>query len=233
MDHHYAPVFAAEPTADRELPVAHASWWSRLTFLWLNPIFQLGYTRPLTFSDLFDLEPDLRVKPNVESFVPLWETEVERASNAHVKPSLLKALIRFLGPRYLWVGVRQWIWCIVAVVQPLIVKAMVNFVTMYGSRDDEDSGDLPPLWVGFAFSFLSLILSMLGTLCYYHGSKTAIRYGIMVRALLTDAIYRKGLQMPQHGNQVQLSSYVCLMSCPTMFQFVLNGRSLAMGRSST
>lgn len=38
------------------IPLAHASFWSRLTFRWVSPLIRTGFRRPLQPTDLWKMD---------------------------------------------------------------------------------------------------------------------------------------------------------------------------------
>ncbi|OUM63265.1 hypothetical protein PIROE2DRAFT_43511 [Piromyces sp. E2] len=90
----YIPI----PNEPSPSPYTHASLFSKITYSWENPIFQVGYNRPLEKNDLYMLDPTFTEEYNEERYYKCWE-EVKIKNNG--KGSVLKTLIKVFGPKWI------------------------------------------------------------------------------------------------------------------------------------
>ena len=78
-------------------PEAEASFLSRLTFSWMNPLFKFAHKNELEQEDIFDLRALFRAHENSESFEDVWDHEKKHFEGK--TPSLTRALVK----SYFWV----------------------------------------------------------------------------------------------------------------------------------
>src|SRR5262245_26884385 len=116
-------------------PILTASWWSRLTFSWLNTLIRVGGQRPLDIHDLYEVEPALDVHNTAQDFEAAWQAELHRAHKGSRKPSLVRAFTRLFGLRCLGVLVQQCFWAAALVVQPLLMRRILRFVADADHRE--------------------------------------------------------------------------------------------------
>ena len=84
-------------------PETVASLYSRLTFSWMNPLFNIGYRRQLQEDDVWEMAPEHKARILREKLGVCWEDEKRKARIKSRKPSLLRAIARFALPTY-WFG---------------------------------------------------------------------------------------------------------------------------------
>lgn len=77
------------------------SWWSSLTFSWVNPLLETGIQRQLQQEDLLTVPPDLAPKLCCGQLWRCWDQERKCHSN---NPSLLWAIFNAYGRVYLFLG---------------------------------------------------------------------------------------------------------------------------------
>ena len=73
---------ASTPTAKIYNEEATASFWSRVTFSWISPILQLGATRALEQSDLYELQTRDGTQYQVNKLSNAWAAEVSARARA-------------------------------------------------------------------------------------------------------------------------------------------------------
>lgn len=77
------------------------SWWSSLTFSWVNPLLQTGVQRQLEQADLLVVPPDLAPQLCCGRLWRCWEQECRRDRGG---PSLLWAVFNAYGRLYMLLG---------------------------------------------------------------------------------------------------------------------------------
>lgn len=78
------------------------SWWSSLTFSWVNPLLQTGVLRQLEQADLLVVPPDLAPKLCCGRLWRCWKQECGRNRSS---PSLLWAVFNAYGRKYIFLGI--------------------------------------------------------------------------------------------------------------------------------
>jgi len=66
------------PETPKPSPYPKANFFSKITYSWENPIFSVGYKRPLEKNDLFLLPPKLQEDYNEVRFYSHWDKEVAK-----------------------------------------------------------------------------------------------------------------------------------------------------------
>ncbi|XP_071043193.1 multidrug resistance-associated protein 1 isoform X2 [Parasteatoda tepidariorum] len=74
-----------EKTSERESPEEKASFWSQITFFWFNPMAALGYRKPLTADDMWDLPEENTSKYLQAEFDKYWLPLVNKVLNHQKK----------------------------------------------------------------------------------------------------------------------------------------------------
>lgn len=78
------------------------SWWSSLTFSWVNPLLQTGVQRQLEQADLLVVPPELAPQLCCGRLWRCWEQECARDKRSG--PSLLWAVFNAYGRMYMFLG---------------------------------------------------------------------------------------------------------------------------------
>jgi hypothetical protein len=81
-------------------PEEDAGILSRLTFWWMNSLMMLGYEKPLTEDDLWDINEEDKSGVLSDKFQKHWQQELESG-----KPSLIRAFFRAFGLPFLVGGI--------------------------------------------------------------------------------------------------------------------------------
>ncbi len=78
------------------------SWWSSLTFGWVDPLMRTGVQRQLEQSDLLPVPEDLAPELCCGQLWQCWQEECTRHSQ---NPLLLRAIFCAYGLQYVLIGV--------------------------------------------------------------------------------------------------------------------------------
>jgi hypothetical protein len=103
-----------------------ASWFGRLTWGWLNPLMELGSSRPLNFDDVATaLRPEMHAPPIAAAFDAAWAHEL--ASNP-ASPSLVAVFKTLHGRSYALALCMIFLFDICLFVNPLLMRDIIAFV---------------------------------------------------------------------------------------------------------
>ncbi|XP_046387603.1 ATP-binding cassette sub-family C member 10 [Ischnura elegans] len=177
-----------------------SSFFSKLTFHWVNPLMRKGFEGKLNCSDdLYDLP--LCMSSAVVSYelnqALLGQQQVDsndspnRAStselpNVAYRPSnvsLIRALHKCFGWQFYGIGVLKFIANCANFFGPLLLNALVNFIE---SRKE-------PLYYGYIYAFGLLAVTMIAALCNAHFNYFMAEVSLKIRAAVISTIYRKTL----------------------------------------
>ncbi|CAG8560171.1 5953_t:CDS:2, partial [Gigaspora rosea] len=174
-----------------ELPETKANLFSKLIFWWLNYLMSLGYKRPLEKDDLYVLNDERSAKFVTDKFEAEWQKEIEKIALGK-KPSLIKALYRALWAKLCLTVIVRFVSDILAVISPLILKLILNFVSdaYFANLNNEIQ---PPTYFGYvlivAMFLIEMGAAMSLSLYLYYARET----GFLSRTILISTIYRKAL----------------------------------------
>ncbi|CAG8496995.1 12244_t:CDS:2 [Dentiscutata heterogama] len=151
----------------------------------------LGYKRPLEKEDLYMLNDARTSKILTDKFEVEWKKETQKVSLGK-KPSLVKALYRVLGTKFFLAGVCRIVSDVIAVLSPLILKLILNFVTE-AYTSNFVNGSQPPAYVGYLLAVSMFLMQMCVTILQNLYFYFAMETGVLSRSILITAIYRKAL----------------------------------------
>ncbi|ORX52502.1 hypothetical protein BCR36DRAFT_324258 [Piromyces finnis] len=170
-------------------PYTKASWLSRITYWWANPIFITGYNRPLQDNDLYLLDPKFEEKKLADNFYKEWDKElIKRKDN----PSILKTFIRVFGPKWIPSGILKFFSDCCNLTSPIILELLLNFVS---NNTNE------PAYKGWIYAVVLFVLQILATIFINTYFELVMEVGLSVRATIIGIIYRKMLKLSQNAKQ--------------------------------
>ncbi|MBA0840428.1 hypothetical protein Goarm_003012, partial [Gossypium armourianum] len=89
----YEPLFASK-AKKAQVGIGRASFLSKLTFSWINPLFSLGHSKLLTLEDIPSLVDEDKASLAYERFAQAWESLVIGNSLSNSKNLVLRALAK-------------------------------------------------------------------------------------------------------------------------------------------
>lgn len=168
-----------EDDPDEGLPLGiakeNSSIFSRLLFLWVNPLIRKGACGYLTSTDsLFDLPHSISTQSVSASF----------STNRH---SLLRSLhIRF-GLQFYSIGLLKLVSDCCGFAGPILLNLLVSFI------EDESPEDNP--YQGYAYVGAMFLTVFLGALANSHFNMSMAEVNLKIRAALITTIYRKTINL--------------------------------------
>ncbi|KAG0069645.1 hypothetical protein BGZ89_002459 [Linnemannia elongata] len=207
-------------------PEETANLLYRLTFTWVQPLMSIGSTRPLEKEDIWEMIERRRADYVSAIFRQEWAKEVAKheaslskeknkdvdlnnASSSELKkknkknkeyrPKLWKALNRTFLYQFWSAGVLKVIGDALQVFQPLVIKAILNFVT--NSLRNRELGQAPPLWHGILMSIGLYLMGIFASIALHQFWQRSTSTGVGIRTALITTIYRKGLLLSSKAKQ--------------------------------
>ncbi|KAK5808060.1 P-loop containing nucleoside triphosphate hydrolase protein [Linnemannia elongata] len=207
-------------------PEETANFFYRLTFTWVQPLMSIGSTRPLEKEDIWEMIERRRADYVSAIFRQEWAKEVAKheaslskeknkdvdlnnASSSELKkknkknkeyrPKLWKALNRTFLYQFWSAGVLKVIGDALQVFQPLVIKAILNFVT--NSLRNRELGQAPPLWHGILMSIGLYLMGIFASIALHQFWQRSTSTGVGIRTALITTIYRKGLLLSSKAKQ--------------------------------
>ncbi|CAJ2677615.1 unnamed protein product [Trifolium pratense] len=171
-----------------------AGLWSKLTFRWLNPIFEIGRIQKLEHVHV----PSVPQSETAASASSMLEESIRKQKLQG--GSLTKAIVHSVWKSLALNAVLAGVNTIASYIGPLLISNFVNFLL----SNDDNSNIKYGMILAFIF-FLSKTVESLSQRQWYFGAQ---RIGIQVRAALMALVYSKSLTIkcggPTHGKIINL-----------------------------
>ncbi|XP_047432401.1 ATP-binding cassette sub-family C member 4-like [Mugil cephalus] len=170
-------------------PAASANIVSKIFFWWLNPLFSVGYKRPLEEDDMYEVLAEDRSETLGHDLLSYWDREVRKARKEMRKPALAKAIFKCYYKGYAVLGLFTLLEEVIKVVQPVFLGKMILYFETY---DPDDTRALHET-LGYAagLCFCTMGLAVLHHLYFYHVQ----RAGMKIRVAMCHMIYNKALRL--------------------------------------
>ncbi|ORX52518.1 P-loop containing nucleoside triphosphate hydrolase protein [Piromyces finnis] len=178
------------PEQPQQSPYEKANFFSKLTFSWENPIFYVGYNRPLEKNDLYLLPNNLQENYNEKKFYSHWNKAIEKDGQANVT----RTLIKVYGPKWFPAGIFKLLSDICNLISPVILELLLNHLDNKNARNNET-------YKGWIYIVLIFVLQILATLFINTYFKNTMEVGLSVRATIIGIIYRKTLKLSNKAKQ--------------------------------
>ncbi|KAI8342382.1 multi drug resistance-associated protein MRP [Chlamydoabsidia padenii] len=173
-----------------DCPEETSNIFSRLTFEWMTPLMRLGYEKPLTMDDLWDLKHDDQSAIIGEKFEKYWDLEMRKKN-----PSLLRALVYALGGPFFLAALFKALQDVLQFTQPLLLRELMLWVTSYTTDSPE------PAYRGIMIAVGMFVTAVSQTMFLHQYFHRCFMTGMRLRAALVTAIYRKTLLLSNASRQ--------------------------------
>lgn len=169
----------------------HASFLSRLTFSWVNPLLKLGSSKALDLEDIPSLGSEDEANVAYQKFSDALESLLrEKSSSSTSRNLVLRAMARVYMKENVWIIICAFLKTIAAIVSPL-TYAFVN----YSNSDDEG---LSEGFIIVGYLVLTKVVESLSQRQWYFDSR---RSGMRMRSALMVSVYQKQLKLSSLGRK--------------------------------
>ncbi|KAF6164724.1 hypothetical protein GIB67_040976 [Kingdonia uniflora] len=169
----------------------NSSFFSQLTFSWLNTLLSLGYSKPLSLEDVPSLVSEDESLTAYQSFSHAWDLGRSSVSFNNTKNSSFWALAKVYSKDMIIVGIYAFIRSLCVVLSPLLLYAFVR----YSSRLDGSLSE------GFTLVGCLVVIKVFESLSQRHCNFKAKRSGMKMRSALMVAIFKKQLKLSSLGRR--------------------------------
>ncbi|XP_004305814.1 PREDICTED: ABC transporter C family member 8-like [Fragaria vesca subsp. vesca] len=170
----------------------HASFLSRLTFSWVNPLLKLGSSKALDLEDIPSLGSEDEANVAYQKFSDALESLLrEKSSSSTSRNLVLRAMARVYMKENVWIIICAFLRTIAVIVSPLILYAFVN----YSNSDDES---LSEGFIIVGYLVLTKVVESLSQRQWYFDSR---RSGMRMRSALMVSVYQKQLKLSSLGRK--------------------------------
>jgi len=115
------------PDEPKENPYVKASLLSKITYSWENPIFKVGFNRPLQKNDLYLLHPRFKEEYNEKRFYTHWN---EMKLTQDDKGNVYKALWKVFGLEYSIAGIHKFVSDMANLLSPVVLEMLLVSMIM-------------------------------------------------------------------------------------------------------
>ncbi|XP_028787012.1 ABC transporter C family member 14 [Neltuma alba] len=183
---------SAEPLCQRLLteenlsPYAYASLFSKMVWLWMNPLLQKGYKSPLKLDDVPSLPPEFRAEKMSELFATNWPKPEESC-----KHPVGITLVRCFWKQVVFTGGLAVIRLAVSFVGPVLIQKFVDYTSLKGS----------PASHGLGLVLILLLAKSVEVLSTHQFNFHSQKLGMLIRSSLITSLYKKGLRLSSSARQ--------------------------------
>ncbi|EDV20621.1 uncharacterized protein TRIADDRAFT_31533, partial [Trichoplax adhaerens] len=192
-------------------PEIQATFLSKLTYWWINKLIINGYKRPLTGSDVWQIQDSLSSKQVGPTFDSEWKQELRNKKFLYVlvtfkievrffsdtipedikihssrEPLLALALVRSFGSQYLIASLLKLLATGIAFIYPQLLRYNIPFISSDLSR---------PAWVGYALAGLLFLTTIIRSFVINQMHQIALIVGIKIKTAIIWSLYRKTLKL--------------------------------------
>ncbi|CAB4272419.1 unnamed protein product [Prunus armeniaca] len=169
----------------------HASFLSKLTFSWINPLLNLGSSKTLALEDIPSLVSEDEANLAYHKFAHAWDSLSREKSSSSTGNLALRAIAKVYMKENIWIAFCAFLRTISVVVSPLILYAFVNY-----SNSDKES-----LSEGITIVGCLILTKLVECLSQRHWFFDSRRSGMRMRSGLIAAIYQKQLKLSSMGRR--------------------------------
>ena len=164
-------------------PRETASFFSLLTFSWLNSILKLGSRQPLEEKNLFTIETSHQAERLVGDLEKEWLAEERASEQNRRKAHLWKAMVRVFSYRdYIIMGLLRIFYSITLNALPLILWF---FLRSIATVSETSYTSTLPLVIGIA------VVSVARSLCVGHALFKAEIMAVRLKVAMAGLVYKK------------------------------------------
>lgn len=170
---------------DSEVTRFHnATFFSKATFFWLNPLLKKGRSKPLEPKDVPLLSPEDRAEKVYSRFVVNFESQPS-------PPSIRHALLTTFWPQLVFTAFLSISKLCVMYVGPILITQFVEYVA---------GNELFP-HEGLVLVAILFTAKAIEVLSAHHFNFFSQKLGMVVRSSLITTVYRKGLRLSSYARQ--------------------------------
>lgn len=163
----------------KNLPVAYLeSVWNMLTFAWVKPLLELGNSRALEQTDLYDLDREDSAVGVYETFSKKWKSELKTS-----KPSVAMAYMLAFGGPFVAAGFLKLIHDSCIFISPMMLKHLISFL----------SDPTQPTSIGVGYVIIIFGANVMMSMCLRQYFYWCYLTGMRLRSAVITSIYNKSL----------------------------------------
>ncbi|CAI5723801.1 unnamed protein product [Hyaloperonospora brassicae] len=166
---------------------------SNVFFSWVTPLMKLGNERPLESDDLFQLDPHNRAANVSRTFAEAWEQQ-KRSK----KPSLVWAITKAFGFKFVVAGVLKLIHDSLQFVGPMIIKNIIAYL----------SDPTAPLSEGLTYTGVVFVSGVVQSFALRQYFFYCYETGLQFRSAVVTAVFEKSILLSAAARQQRTSGEI-------------------------
>ncbi|KAL4711269.1 hypothetical protein ACJJTC_019110 [Scirpophaga incertulas] len=168
-------------------PRETANVLSKLTYWYMTPIFDKGRQGQLSISDVYRCSPEHRAAPRGDTLGQKWKEELQK-DGMNKKPSLMKAILRVYGIRFVLTNIIFSLFDIsIKLVTPLCLEGFINY---FSPSHAGISANLAYLYAFGVVGLMALQATMIHPILLW-----LLEVALKIRVACCSLIYRKLLRL--------------------------------------
>ncbi|KAM7485084.1 hypothetical protein LguiA_001093 [Lonicera macranthoides] len=165
---------------------ATASFFSKCSWLWMNPVLGKGYKSALKMDEVPSLPPDHRAERMAELFEMNWPK-----SGENLKNPVITTLIKCFWKDIAFIAFLAIVRLAVMYIGPILIQSFVDFTAGKGSNPFE----------GYYLVSTLLIAKIVEVLSSHHFNFQSMKLGMLIRSSIITSLYKKGLRLTCSSRQ--------------------------------
>lgn len=171
-------------------PEYNASFFSLLTFQWMQPLMTVGYKRTIEFNDIWRVNPDRGSETMINRLMPAFQARTARGE----QNPLGWALFDTFRGEFLFGGICALFSALLQVFSPFATRYLIQFATDAWVAD-RSGGNAPPIANGIGLVIGITFMQVCQTTATNHFLYRGMVVGGEARAVLINAIFEKSLKI--------------------------------------
>ncbi|XP_022715119.1 ABC transporter C family member 8-like [Durio zibethinus] len=180
-----------EKEEKNQTDLCQATFLSKISFSWINPLLSLGYLRPLALEDIPSISTEDESSLAYQKFANAWESLMREKSSSDRRNLVIRAITKVYFKESIFIAVCAILRTISVVALPLLLYAFVNY-------SNQEEGNLQEGLVLLGYLILSKVVESLSQRHWYFASR---RSGMRMRSALMVAVYQKQLKLSSSGRK--------------------------------
>ncbi|GMF19446.1 unnamed protein product [Phytophthora fragariaefolia] len=181
------------PRLGDRYPSQLAGCWGNVFFSWVAPLMKLGNERPLQSNDLFQLDPHNRAVNVSHQFTAAWEQQKRSG-----KPSLVWALGKAFGFKFVVAGFLKLIHDSLQFVGPMIIKDIIAYL----------SDPTAPLSEGLTYAAVIFASGVVQSFALRQYFFYCYETGLQLRSAVVTAVFEKSMVLSAAARQQRTSGEI-------------------------
>ncbi|KAE7999130.1 hypothetical protein FH972_003600 [Carpinus fangiana] len=191
LDDNLSEPLLAKTTGKDQRGLGQASFPSKLSFSWINPLLILGNSKPLALEDIPSLVSEDEANFAYQKFSHAWDSLSREMGLNNRRNLVIWTIAKVYFKENIFIAICAFLRTIAVVVAPLLLYAFVNYSNSNESNLDE----------GLSIVGCLVVVKLVESLSQRHWFFDSRRSGMRMRSALMVAVYQKQLKLSSLGRR--------------------------------